>query len=145
MHGALAQRDDPGGDVLPTIRRYERDLLDLLAARLGMPVVTGWLGDLWDRSGRLVHFFEARGPARLATPDRPRLVWALLAGKGVEAAAEIASAISGLEAFLLARFLESEAAVGKPAGRRAAVRKGLAAATSKQTRTSTRTGTLDDV
>lgn len=145
MHAALAQRDDPGGDVLPTIRRYERDLLDLLADRLGMPVVAGWLRDLWDRSGRLVHFFEAHGPARLTPPDRPRLVQALIAGRNVEAAEEAANAIGAFEAFLLARFLESEATVGKSAGRRWPVKQDQPAPTSKQTRNSTRTGTLDDV
>lgn len=144
MHVALAQRDDPGGDVLPTIRRYERDLLDLLADRLGMPVIAGWLRDLWDRSGRLVHFFEARGPARLAPPDRPRLIRALIAGRHVEAAQELTNAVAALESFLLARFLESEAAVGKPAGRRAPLKKNPSAASSKQTRSSIRTGTLDD-
>lgn len=144
MHVALAQRDDPGGDVLPTIRRYERDLLDLLADRLGMPVIAGWLRDLWDRSGRLVHFFEARGPARLAPADRPGLIRALIVGRHVEAAQEVTNAVAALETFLLARFLESEAAVGKPAGRRAPLKKSSTAASSKQTKSSTRTGTLDD-
>ena len=47
MHAALMQRDDHGNDVLPTIRRYDRDLLELLASRLGMPIIYGWLGDAW--------------------------------------------------------------------------------------------------
>ncbi|MHA6687565.1 GntR family transcriptional regulator [Mesorhizobium sp. A556] len=145
MHLALAQRDDPGGDVLPTIRRYERDLLDLLANRLGMPVIAGWLGDLWDRSARLIHFFEAHGPARLTPPDRPCLIQALVAGRPVEAAEDVTDAIGAFEAFLLSRFLESEATVGKPAGRRAPVQQDLAAPTPKQIKKSTRTGTLDDV
>lgn len=145
MHAALTQRDDPGGDMLPTIRRYERDLLDLLANRLGMPVIAGWLGDLWDRSGRLIHFFEGHGPARLTPPDRPRLIQALAAGRHVEAAEHITDAIGAFEAFLLARFLESEATVSKPAGRRASVQQDLTAPTSKQIKNPTRTGTPDDV
>lgn len=144
MHAALMQRDDHGNDVLPTIRRYDRDLLELLASRLGMPIIAGWLGDLWDRSGRLVHFFEARGPARLTPPDRPRLIRALIAGRHVEAAEEVTNAVAALESFLLARFLESEAAVGRPAGQRAPLKKSPTAPSSKQIRSSTRTGTLDD-
>jgi DNA-binding GntR family transcriptional regulator len=145
MHAALMQRDDHGNDVLPTIRRYDRDLLELLASRLGMPIIADWLGDLWDRSGRLVHFFETRGPARLAPPHRLRLVQALVTGRSAEAINEIEGAVSALESFLLAGFLKSEATVGKPARRRGPTRQGLAAPSSRQRKNSTRTGTLDDV
>lgn len=45
MHLALTQRNELGGDILPTIRRYEREILELLATRLNMPIVAGWLTD----------------------------------------------------------------------------------------------------
>jgi DNA-binding GntR family transcriptional regulator len=145
MQAALARRDDHAGDMLPTIRRYDRDLLELLAGRLAMPTISGWLHDLWDRSSRLVLFFEARGPARLAPPERSGLVAALAEGRGIEAATQIRDAIAALETFLLGRFLESEATVGVPAGRRMAVRRDAAAKSTNPTQRQIRTGTLDDV
>lgn len=145
MHAALTQRDDHGGDVLSTIRRYDRDLLDFLVDRLAMPVVAGCLSDLWDRSDRLVLFFESRGSARLAPADMPRLVQELVAGRSAEAKAQVANAVDALESFLTTRFLESEATVGKPAGRRMSARQAPSTKPSKQTRSSTITGSLDDV
>jgi DNA-binding GntR family transcriptional regulator len=145
MQAALARRDDHAGDMLPTIRRYDRDLLGLLAGRLAMPTISGWLHDLWDRSSRLVLFFEGRGTARLASPDRSGLIAALAEGRGAEAATQIKDAIAALETFLLGRFLESEAIVGGPAGRRVAGRKDAAAKPAARTQRQIRTGTLDDV
>jgi DNA-binding GntR family transcriptional regulator len=145
MQAALARRDDHAGDMLPTIRRYDRDLLELLAGRLAMPTISGWLHDLWDRSSRLVLFFEARGPARLAPPDRSGLISALAEGRGAEAAAQLRKTIAALESFLLGRFLESEATVGLPAGRRGAARGDTTARPTNPTQRQTRTGTLDDV
>ncbi|TKT75889.1 GntR family transcriptional regulator [Aquamicrobium sp. LC103] len=126
MHVALTQREELGGNVLPTIRRCERDMLDTLAARLSMPVVAGWLTDLWDRSIRLVNFFEGNGPARLTPANRSRLVEALLDGRKSDALDHLSAANTVLETFLLDRFLESEAIVGSRTARRRSVRKDVA-------------------
>ena len=68
MHLALTQRNELGGDILPTIRRYEREILELLANRLNMPIVAGWLTDLWDRAVRLVNFLSL---IHISEPTRP--------------------------------------------------------------------------
>lgn len=120
MHTALTHRQELGGDMVPTIRRCERDILEALSARLGMPIVAGWLTDLWDRSIRLVNFFEARGPSKLAPADRSRFVEALIEGRKADALSHLAAANAALETYLLDRFLESEAMVGTRNPRRAA-------------------------
>lgn len=122
MHIALTHRQELGGDMVPTIRRCERDILESLSARLGMPVVAGWLSDLWDRSIRLVHFFEANTPVKLIPANRSRLVEALVDGRKSDALGHLASANTALETYLLDRFLESEARVGTRKPRRAAER-----------------------
>ena len=120
MHMALMQRRALGGDILPTIRRCERDILECLAARLAMPTVAGWLADLWDRAIRLVNFFEATGPVRLVPADRSRLAEAMIGGRRSDALDHLAAANAALEAYLLDRFLESEAVVGISSARRPA-------------------------
>ena len=120
MHLALMHRQEVGSDVVPTIRRVEREMMETLAARLGMPVVAGWLSDLWDRSTRLIHFFEARGPVRHVPADRSRLAEALIAGRRADALGHLASANAALETYLLDRFLESEAVVAARHAKRAA-------------------------
>lgn len=120
IHAALMHRQEMGGDVVPSIRRCEREILDILAGRLGMPIVAGWLTDLWDRSIRLVHFFEAQAPVKHAPAERARLVEALVAGRRADALGFLASANSALESYLLDRFLESEATVAAHHARRAA-------------------------
>ncbi|WEX08894.1 GntR family transcriptional regulator [Chelativorans sp. AA-79] len=121
MHMALVQRQELSGDMVPTIRKCERDILETLAARLGMPIVAGWLTDLWDRSIRLVNFFEARAPVKLTLANRSRFVEALIDGRKADALSHLAAANTALETYLLDRFLESEAMVGnKRAARRAA-------------------------
>ena len=120
MHMALLQRPDLGGDVLPTIRRCERDMLDLLVNALGMPVVAGFLADLWDRSNRLVNFFERSGRAKFLPTRFSSFAEALVEGRTADAIAHLASANVALEAYLLDRFLETDAMVGRKSGRRAA-------------------------
>ena len=120
MHMALVQRQELGGDMVPTIRRCERDILESLSARLGMPIIAGWLTDLWDRSIRLVNFFEAHTPVKQSPANRSRFVEALLDGRKADALGHLAAANTALETYLLDRFLESEAVVGnKRATRRA--------------------------
>jgi len=118
MHSALTQRQELGGDVIPTIRRCERDILESLSARLGMPVIAGWLTDLWDRSIRLVNFFEASAPLKLVPANRSRFVEALIDGRKADALSHLTTANTALETYLLDRFLESEAMVGNRATRR---------------------------
>lgn len=118
MHAALLHRQELGGDVVPTIRRCEREILETLAARLGMPIVAGWLADLWDRSIRLVNFFEAHAPVKLVPANRSRFVEALVEGRKADALSHLASANTALEAYLLDRFLESEATVAARHARR---------------------------
>lgn len=120
MHAALMHRQELGGDMVPTIRRCERDILEFLAARLGMPIVAGWLSDLWDRAIRLVNFFEAHAPVKFVPADRARFVEALVEGRRADALSHLASANTALETYLLDRFLESEAMVGTRHARRAA-------------------------
>ncbi|MCR4265235.1 GntR family transcriptional regulator [Nitratireductor sp. ZSWI3] len=122
MHLALTHRQEIGGDILSTVRRCERDILECLSGRLGMPIVAGWLADLWDRSARLVNFFEASGPVRLMPADRARFVEALLDGRKADAGQHLASANGALEVYLLDRFLESGAKVGAAKSRRTADR-----------------------
>lgn len=122
MHVALTHRQELGGDMVPTIRRCEREILECLSARLGMPIVTGWLSDLWDRSIRLVHFFEAHAPVKLTPANRSRFVEALVDGRKADALSHLAAANTALETYLLDRFLESEAKVGTRTSRRAADR-----------------------
>lgn len=118
MHVALTQRQQLGGDVIPTIRRCERDILESLSSRLGMPIVAGWLTDLWDRSIRLVNFFEADAPVKLVPANRSRFVEAVIDGRKADALSHLTSANSALETYLLDRFLESEAIVGNRTTRR---------------------------
>lgn len=120
MHMALVHRQELGGDMVPTIRRCERDILESLSARLGMPIVAGWLTDLWDRSIRLVNFFEAHAPVKLVPANRSRLVEALIEGRRADALNHLAAANTALETYLLDRFLESEAIVNTRTARRAA-------------------------
>jgi DNA-binding GntR family transcriptional regulator len=120
MHMALTQRQELGGDVIPTIRRCERDILDCLVARLAMPTISGWMTDLWDRSIRLVNFFEMTGPVKYVPANRWRLVDALIEGRKADALDHLAAANTGLETYLLDRFLESEAMVGGKSVRRVA-------------------------
>lgn len=122
MHLALTHRQELGGDILATVRRCERDILECLSSRLGMPILAGWLTDLWDRSARLVNFFEANGPVRLMPANRSRFVEALVDGRKADACHHLASANSALETYLLDRFLESEAKVGTAKLRRTADR-----------------------
>lgn len=118
MYAALGLRAHQSSELSATRRRSERDMQELLAARLGMPTVAGWLTDLWDRSMRLVLFFEARSPSKLKPADRAGLAEAL--GHGDTALAEelIVGAIEELEGYLAARFLESGAVLAEPAARR---------------------------
>ncbi|CUX70157.1 MULTISPECIES: GntR family transcriptional regulator [Agrobacterium] len=117
-HLALTQRGDMNDDILPTIRRCEREILELLAERLGMPIVAGWLVDLWDRSVRLVNFFEKTGRVRLVPAGRSQLVHAIIDGRKAEALEHLAAANTSLETYLFDRFLESEAVVGGRGNRR---------------------------
>lgn len=118
MHMALTQRQELGGDLIPTIRRCERDMLTLLAEGLGMPIVFSWLADLWDRSVRLVNFFEQTGNVKLVPAKRSFLVEAIIEGRKADALEHLAAANVALETYLLDRFLESEAMVGGRSGRR---------------------------
>jgi len=112
MQMALMQRHDLGHNSLSTIRRCERDMLQTLAARLTMPIVLGWLSDLWDRSVRLVNFFEASGSEKLVPASRWQFVEALIEGRRADASSHLAGANAALETYLLDRFLQSEAMVG---------------------------------
>ncbi|WP_158617251.1 GntR family transcriptional regulator [Falsigemmobacter faecalis] len=116
-HAALMQRfdDDPTGSA--AIRAAEREIIDSVAEALSMPMVQGWLSDLWDRSVRLVNFFEETGPLRYTPAPRARLVQALTEGRRNEALEHLEAANRALEAWLLERFLESGARVqsGRPA------------------------------
>lgn len=118
MYAALHGRSDPSLDLQGTLRRAERDLLSLLATRLNMPTVSGWLFDLWDRSARLVTFFEARSTAKLKGADRAALGACMLSGDSDSAKAHFVAAIDQLEAYLAARFLESSAVLNEPVVRR---------------------------
>jgi DNA-binding GntR family transcriptional regulator len=115
MYTALHGRSDPSLDLQGTLRRAERDLLALLAGRLNMPTVAGWLLDLWDRSARLVTFFEGRSAIKFKGADRALLGAFLLAGDRDGAEGHLAQAIDQLEAYLAARFLESSAVLNEPA------------------------------
>lgn len=120
MHLALTQRNGFGGDILPTIRGCEREIMELLAARLNMPIVAGWLNDLWDRSVRLVNFFERSGGIKLTPINRSPLIDAIVDGRKANVAELLGAANTALETYLLDRFLESGAMVGsnKPVRRK---------------------------
>jgi DNA-binding GntR family transcriptional regulator len=118
MYAALHGRSDPSLDLQGTLRRTEREMLTLLASRLNMPIVGGWLADLWDRSARLVIFFEARSTAKLKGADRAAFGACLLASDREGAEAHLAAATDQLEAYLATRFLESSAVLSEPAQRR---------------------------
>ncbi len=118
MYAALGSRSQYSPELAATRRRYERDMQDLLATRLGMPTIADWLADLWDRSMRLVLFFEARSPSKLKPADRSALAEALAHGDVAIAEDLIVSAVEDLEGYLAARFLESGAVLAEPAERR---------------------------
>lgn len=124
-HAALMQQFEarPGGS--PAIRAAERDIIETVAAGLAMPLVQGWLVDLWDRSVRLVNFFETSSRISYIPAPRARLVRALIEGRRAEALEHLTSANRALETWLLERFLDSEATVGKsgtPARKRSTAR-----------------------
>jgi DNA-binding GntR family transcriptional regulator len=52
-------------------RSYDRQIRELLAARLKAPLIAAWLGNLWDKSDRYLNYFERSG-AKTA----PRFDWA---------------------------------------------------------------------
>jgi DNA-binding GntR family transcriptional regulator len=112
MYAALGSRLQAGSELQVTQRRYERDMMELLANRLGMDNVASWLIDLWDRSMRLVLFFEAQGAPKLKPADRTGLAASLVHGDAVQAEKLIITAIEELEGYLAARFMESAAVVG---------------------------------
>lgn len=111
MYAALSARADMGKELQPTLRRYERDMMQLLADRLGMPGIAGWLVDLLDRSTRLVLFFEAQGAPGLRPADRASLADALIRGDAIVAAQSISATIGELEAHLGACFMASAASM----------------------------------
>lgn len=139
MHTALTHRQELGGDMVPTIRRCEREILECLSARLGMPIIAGWLTDLWDRSVRLVNFFEATMPVKLIPANRSRFVEALVDGRKTDALNHLSSANTALETYLLDRFLESEAMVGNRRTRRLAEKDKPPARTATTSPSATRT------
>ncbi|MEI5676976.1 GntR family transcriptional regulator [Mesorhizobium sp. CCNWLW179-1] len=139
MHIALTQRQALGTDIVPTIRRCERDILELLAGRLAMPIVHGWLSDLWDRAVRLVNFFEASGRVRLIPANRSRLVEAIIDGRKADALEHLATANTALETYLLDRFLESEAMVGGKSARRSSGKSKASGSQHKSATDKTRT------
>lgn len=51
-------------------RVYDRQIRDMLAARLRAPLIAEWLGNLWDKSERYLNYFE-RSTGRSA----PRFDW----------------------------------------------------------------------
>lgn len=116
MYLALTSRSDQTSDLLPTLRLYERDILDILASRLGLPRIAGWLADLWDRSTRLILFFEGQGCVHLAAADRAGFARAVIDGDQAKARALLAAAIDDLEGYLTARFLESGATLAALSG-----------------------------
>jgi DNA-binding GntR family transcriptional regulator len=120
MYVALSQRKGANNDILPTIRRCERDIMELLAVSLHMPTIAGWLTDVWDRSARLVTYFEKGGREKLVPSNRADFVTAILDGRKETALEQIMAANSALETYLLSRFMESEAIVGGKSTRRAA-------------------------
>lgn len=136
VHRVLAERPELGSDTITTIRRSERDILECLSARLGMATVSRWLTDLWDRSSRLVNFFEASGPARLRPTDMPSLVEAIASGRYDDAADAFVAANRALETFLFDRFVQSEASVAvRPKKGVARAERPIALPSDKQTGT----------
>ncbi len=139
MHAALTHRQELGGDMVPTIRRCEREILESLSARLGMPIIAGWLTDLWDRSIRLVNFFEANAPVKLVPANRSRFVDAFIEGRKADALNHLTSANAALETYLLDRFLESEAMVGTRSTRRSTEKEKPLARTARKQASGLRT------
>lgn len=121
-HAALMQRFDEDQTGSPAIRDAERAIIETVADALAMPLVQGWLKDLWDRSVRLVNFFEQTSPVRYTPAPRARLVVALTEGRRHEVLEHLTAANRALESYLLERFLESEAVVDPKSHKRAAAR-----------------------
>ena len=112
MQMALMQRYELEPNSLATIRRCERDILRSLATRMAMPTIGGWLETLWERSERLVNFFESTVAEKLKPAPRWLFVEALLTDRRADAASSLRDANQAIETFLLDRFLQSEAIVG---------------------------------
>lgn len=139
MHRALTQRQTPGADILPTVRRCERDMLTLLADRAAMPTVSRWLADVWDRSARLVTFFEMGGRSHPPSADYAGLARAFATGRRAEALDTLAAANAALEAYLIDSFLKAGAVVVDQRSRsnptdRAVLRRGRRTSNSNRTR-----------
>jgi DNA-binding GntR family transcriptional regulator len=49
---------------------YDRQIREILAAKLKAPLIAGWLGNLWDKSERYLNYFERSGER-----SAPRFDW----------------------------------------------------------------------
>lgn len=101
MNAALA-RDD-GGAAVTTARRNDRQILDLLAARLG-GFEARWLHEAWDHCERVASWLDQSGP-RWRPADRARLVAALVQGDEAGAQAALAEALRGFRDHVTAALL----------------------------------------
>lgn len=115
MHAAIASFPNSSVDELSLLRRYEREIRDLLATQIKAPLVVGWLGNLWDRSDYYLNFLEATAPVKLKSADWSVYVAAKKAGRTKEAATFVRKSSEAFVAFAEAQLLKSDLEL--PAGR----------------------------
>ncbi len=96
-----------------SLRAYDRDLLETLAAGLG-DIRRRWLYEAWDHSERLVRFFERDGQRLFPAIDRRALAAACSARDAAGAHAALSAAISAFEAFVIAALYAGAEEIVRP-------------------------------
>ncbi len=108
MIAAIASSSSLSVDQLSLLRRYEREICDLLASQIKAPLVAGWLSNIWDRSEFYLNFFEAAAQVRLKPVDWSAYVAAKKAGRLKEAATFIRKTSEAFTAFAQGQLLQSD-------------------------------------
>ncbi|RWX81685.1 GntR family transcriptional regulator [Neorhizobium lilium] len=108
MQAAIASHTGMSADRLSLLRRYEREILDILAGQIKAPVIAGWLANLWDRSEYYLNFLEAAAPMKLKPADWSVYIDAKKAGRIKDAAAFIRKTGDAFAAFTQAQLLQSD-------------------------------------
>lgn len=142
MQAAIASHPSLSIDQISLLRRYEREIRDLLANGLRAPLIAGWLGNLWDRSEFYLNFLETAAPAKLKPADWNVYVDAKKAGRVKDAAAFIRKTGEAFAAYTQAQLLQSDLSLSiAPQPRKRATARdgrspqnpGVAPSTSKRT------------
>jgi DNA-binding GntR family transcriptional regulator len=89
-------------------RSYDRQIREMLAAKMKAPMIGAWLSNLWDRSDRFLIYFEKLGMKSAPWFDWAPFIEAKMLGKDDEAAAILSKDCAAFARFSQASLLESD-------------------------------------